>query len=361
MKDNIYGLIMAGGVGSRFWPMSRQSYPKQFIDVLNCGKTLIQMTYERLSHFLNPKNVFVVTNSEYQDLVQHQLPHFFKENILLEPFGRNTAPCIAYGCFKIHSLNPDASVLICPSDHLITDETLFQKIVLDSFEAVEKNPIIMTLGIRPTRPDTGYGYIQFEEDDIQTPYYKVKSFTEKPSYEIAECFLSSGEYLWNSGIFISSVKHLISEFQYHLPDMYEIFFGIKNHYNTQQESNCINDVYSKCQNISIDYGIMEKSEHVYVYPSSFGWSDLGTWASLYEHIPKDDNLNAIQGNVVIYNSQNNMISGKTPKKIIVMEGLDNYIVVDTPDVLMICRKNHEQFIKDIVNQLKKERIYDEYL
>ncbi len=361
MKDNLYGLIMAGGVGSRFWPMSRQSYPKQFIDVLNCGKTLIQMTYERLSHFLNPENILIVTNAEYVHLVKEQIPNFPIQNILSEPVGRNTAPCIAYGCFKIQKMNPNAAVLICPSDHLIIDEALFQNIVLDSFDAVLQKPIIMTLGIRPTRPDTGYGYIQFEEDNIKTPFYKVKSFTEKPSLEIAEYFLSSGEYLWNSGIFISSVHHLIQEFQCYLPDIHEIFVNINNDLLTENETEQVNDAYLKCQNISIDYGIMEKTEQVFVYPASFGWSDLGTWASLYEHIPLDENQNAKQGKVIVFNSHQNMISSKSQDKIVVIEGLDNYIVVDTADVLMICRKNQEQFIKEVVNQLKKERTYDRYL
>ncbi|GIV42959.1 MAG: mannose-1-phosphate guanylyltransferase [Bacteroidia bacterium] len=361
MKDNLYGLIMAGGVGSRFWPMSRQSYPKQFIDVLNCGKTLIQMTYERLARFLNPDNILIVTNAEYVHLVQDQIPHFPVQNILSEPVGRNTAPCIAYGCFKIQKMNPNAAVLICPSDHLIIDENLFQKIVLEAFEAVLQKNIIMTLGILPTRPDTGYGYIQFEEEDIQTPFYKVKSFTEKPSLEIAQYFLSSGEYLWNSGIFISSVNHLIKEFQRYLPDIHEIFSNIKNYLMTNEEIERVNDAYLKCPNISIDYGIMEKAEQVFVYPASFGWSDLGTWASLYEHIPLDEHQNAKQGNVILFNSHQNMISNKMKDKIIVIEGLDNYIVVDTQDVLMICRKNQEQFIKEVVNQLRKERTYDHYL
>lgn len=361
MKDNLYGLIMAGGVGSRFWPMSRQSYPKQFIDVLNCGKTLIQMTYERLSHFLNPDNILIVTNAEYVHLVKEQIPNFPENNILSEPVGRNTAPCIAYGCFKIHKINPHAAVLISPSDHLIVNENLFEEIVLNAFEAVLQKPMIMTLGIRPTRPDTGYGYIQFEEDDFKTPFYKVKSFTEKPSLEIAEYFLSSGEYLWNSGIFISSVQHLIYEFKCYLPDIHDIFSNIKKDLLTEKENELVNDAYLKCQNISIDYGIMEKTENVFVYPSSFGWSDLGTWASLYEHIPSDENQNAIQGKAIVYNSHQNMICSKTHDKILVIEGLNDYIVVDTQDVLMICRKNQEQFIKEIVNQLKKERTYDRYL
>lgn len=361
MKNNLYGLIMAGGVGSRFWPMSRQSYPKQFIDVLDCGKTLIQMTYERLSRFLDTKNILIVTNAEYVGLVKEQIPHFPAQNILSEPVGRNTAPCIAYGCFRIQKMNPNAAVLICPSDHLIIDENLFQKIVLDAFGAVLQRPMIMTLGIRPTRPDTGYGYIQFEEEDVQTPFHKVKSFTEKPSLEIAEYFLNSGEYLWNSGIFISSVNHLIKEFQCYLPDIHDIFFNIKNYLLTDEETEEVNDAYLKCQNISIDYGIMERTEQVFVYPASFGWSDLGTWASLYEHIPLDEHQNAKQGDVIVFNSHQNMISNKTKDKIVVIEGLDNYIVVDTHDVLMICRKNQEQFIKEVVNYLKKERIYDRYL
>jgi len=361
MKENFYGIIMAGGVGSRFWPMSRQFFPKQFLDVLNCGKTLIQITYERLSRFLNPHQIFIVTNAEYVHLVKEQLPFFPDANILSEPFGRNTAPCIAYGCFKIQKLNPNAAVLVCPADHLITDEVLFQNIVLEAFSVVLQKPIIMTIGIQPTRPDTGYGYIQFEEDNAQTPYYKVKSFTEKPSYEIAEIFLSSGEYLWNSGIFIASVQHFIQEFQTYLPDIHEIFFNIQKYLFTDQETEYINDAYQKCPNISIDYGIMEKTEHVYVFPASFGWSDLGTWASLYEHIPHDEHLNALQGNVISYNSHHNMICSKEENKILVVEGLENYIVVDTSDVLLICRKNQEQFIKEIVNQLKKDKNYEKFI
>lgn len=361
MQAKHYGLIMAGGVGSRFWPMSRQSLPKQFLDVLSTGQTLLQMTYKRLCQFLLPENIFVVTNVEYKDLLHSQLPELKDYQVLFEPVGRNTAPCIAYGVFKIHQRCPDASVLVCPSDHLITDEPTFQRLVLEALNAASLQPYLFTLGIRPTRPDTGYGYIQFEEDELATSYYKVKSFTEKPNREIAEIFVASGEYLWNSGIFIASSNHFIKEFKKYLPDVYDLFHDIRAVYYSQEEGAAIADAYKKSPNISIDYGMMEKADSVYVLPAAFGWSDLGTWASLYEHIPHDKNHNAIKGKTILYNAQSNLIHSQHVEKIIVLKDIQEMIIVDTKDVLLVCPKSQEQFVKDIVQTLKKDKNYERYI
>ncbi|TAE50706.1 MAG: mannose-1-phosphate guanylyltransferase [Bacteroidetes bacterium] len=353
-RENLYVIIMAGGVGSRFWPMSRSKFPKQFHDILGRGRTLIQETWDRFAVMTPPENIYIVTNERYKDLVKTQLPLTTDDQILLEPVGRNTAPCIAYACYKINKINPHATFVVAPSDHLIHDEDTFRKLVQVGVDACATEDVIMTLGISPTRPDTGYGYIQYIEDAHNKGYYKVKTFTEKPNLEVARSFLESGDYVWNSGIFLFSGKTILNAFSTYLPEMAELFSSITDSYYTPAEQAAIGETYGVCQNISIDYGIMEKVPNAYVIPASFGWSDLGTWRSVYENTDtKDFYDNAVHGDgVIVYESHNNIINVSSKDKTLIIKGLDNFIVVDTEDALLICPKDEEQSIKEFVAELK---------
>ncbi len=349
-----YVIIMAGGIGSRFWPMSRTRFPKQFHDILGRGKTLIQETFDRFAAMVPSENIYIVTNDRYLDLVQEQLPGISRDQILLEPVGRNTAPCVAYACYKIKTRDPEAVFVVAPSDHLIAREDVFAEKILLGLHACGEQPLIMTLGITPTRPDTGYGYIQFLDDSHGLGYYKVKTFTEKPNRELAESFLASGDFVWNGGIFLFSSETITQAFEQFLPDMAELFAGISESYYSLTEEAAIGDTYSVCKNISIDYGIMEKAENVFVIPADFGWSDLGTWGSVHENTQHDYYDNAVHGKAKVYESHNNMVKTTNPNKLIVLQGLDGYIVVDTEDALLICRKDEEQFIKQIVGDVKAD-------
>ena len=354
--NNNYAVIMAGGIGSRFWPMSKESRPKQFIDILGTGESLIQQTFRRLSKVCPKENILVVTNKDYKSLCLEQLPEMKLENILCEPCMRNTAPCIAYAAFKIYTQNPDANMIVAPSDHLITNEDDFIKVVEEGVQATQENNILLTIGIHPSRPDTGYGYIQFNNTPLKrnNKIKKVKTFTEKPNQELALQFLDSGDFLWNSGIFIWDAKKIIKSFKENLPDIYDVFEEGKSFLNTEKESSYINNAFPRCKNISIDYGIMEKSEDVFVYPASFGWSDLGTWGSLYTHMELDDNRNTVQGkNIFLYNATDNIINFPN-NKLVVLQGLSGYIVVENDDTLLICRKEDEQKIKEFVADIKKK-------
>lgn len=354
MKNNNYAVIMAGGVGSRFWPMSTSKMPKQFLDVLGTGESLLQQTYRRLSKICPNSQIFVLTNTDYKDICIDQLSEINKENILCEPARRNTAPCIAYASFKIQKMNPNANIIVAPSDHLITNESEFERIVKECLGVSALENCLITLGIKPSRAETGYGYIQFSEenDSINNVIKKVKTFTEKPSLEIAEQFLESGDFLWNSGMFIWSVDTIIKSFENLLPEMYDMFVEGDSVWNTIKESEFINNIFPSCKNISIDYGIMEKSKSVYVYPSEFGWSDLGTWGSLTSHIEPDIASNALLSkNVLLYDSESNIVR-ISDKKIGVIQGLEGYIVVDTKHALLICKKEEEQKIKQIVADVK---------
>lgn len=356
MNSNNYAVIMAGGIGSRFWPMSRTKLPKQFIDILGTGSTLIQQTFKRLSRICPKENILIVTNEHYKNLVLDQLE--VKQNqVLCEPMMRNTAPCVAYAAFKIHKLNPNASMIVAPSDHLILDEDEFIRCVKHSFIATNQNDILITLGMQPNRPDTGYGYIQHKEDTLLTDssFKKVKTFTEKPNLELAQEFIKSGDFLWNSGIFIWSAKSILNRFHNDLKDIYDTFTQGAHYLNTDQEGNFINTSYANMKNISIDVGIMEKADNVYVMPANFGWSDLGTFGSLYTLIQKDNNDNAlVSKNVMTYNSSNNMVHSST-NKLVVLDGLDNYIIVDQKDVLLICKKENEQLIKQYMHDAKSQK------
>jgi len=353
MKNkNHYIIIMAGGIGSRFWPMSRTQYPKQFHDILGRGKTLIQETFDRFDSFIPTENIYVVTNERYKDLVSSQLPALKADQILLEPIGRNTAPCVAYACYKINTLNPDAVFAVAPADHIIHNETEFRADIELGLNACSGKDIIMTLGITPTRPDTGYGYIQFLEESGEDGYFKVKTFTEKPNLEVAKSFLESGDFLWNAGIFLSSAHTILKSFKSYLPDMADIFLGLNKVYYTDREQDNINEAYATCKSISIDYGIMEKAENVYIIPSSFGWSDLGTWSSVHENSDKDEADNALPAKQITYDSQHNVIRVSNKDKLVVVKGLEGFIVVDTEDALLICPKEEDQFIKTIVGDVK---------
>ena len=355
MNKNYYAIIMAGGIGSRFWPISRTSFPKQFIDILGTGKTLIQSTYDRFLKICPKENIFVVTNDGYIELVKTQLPDMEYSQILGEPVMRNTAPCVAYGCFKILNSNPDAIITVAPSDHLILDEPGFVNTINQALETAEKHQCLITLGIKPSRPDTGYGYIQYTELELENSFYKVKTFTEKPTLEIATSFIQSGDFLWNAGIFVWSAKAITTAFKQYLPEMTEIFEEADPVYNTEKEKAHITQVYQQCTNISIDYGIMEKADNVFVIPAEFGWSDLGTWASIYQLAEKDGEGNAAipQEKVILYDSANCMVN-VPGEKLVIIQGLQDYIVVEANNTLLICPRSQEQNVKKVVADVKQK-------
>ncbi len=348
---------MAGGIGSRFWPMSRSSYPKQFHDILGTGSTLIQQTFERFLSICPAENIYVVTSKEYKTLVQEQLEGIPEENILLEPSRRNTAPCLAYAAHKISLKDPDAKMIVAPADHLVLKEIAFVETIQKALKQAVDSQGLVTLGIKPSRPDTGYGYIQFvDEEELSDPdIKKVKTFTEKPDLDLAITFLKSGDFYWNSGIFVWTVPTILKAFETHLSEINDQFLEIKSTFNTEKEAGAIERVYSVCESISIDYGIMEKAKDVYVVLSDFGWSDLGTWGSLFAQLKKDKDNNAVVGkNVQLTGSSDNMIS--VPEdKLVIVNGLENYILIDTEDALLICPKADEQRIKQIVNDLKVQK------
>ena len=355
MNKHHYVAIMAGGIGSRFWPMSRAGFPKQFLDILNTGKTLIQATFDRFAEFIPQENIFVVTSNEYIPIVEKQLPKIRKENILGEPSRKNTAPCIAYISVKLHQLDPEASLIVAPSDHSIEDPKEFERVCHQALDFVNNLNAFITLGIKPTYPNTGYGYIQFEPMAVSPDVYKVKTFTEKPNLDLAKTFLASGEFLWNAGIFVWQVKNILTAFEKHLPEMYDVFMAEKDKFNTPAEQDALKEIYPQCTNISIDVGIMEKASNVYLIPASFGWSDLGTWNSAYENIAKDYFHNAVGGdNVMVIDASKCMVH--VPKnKLVLLQGLEDFIVVDTDDVLLICKKEKEQQIKDYVAEVKRNK------
>ena len=352
MDKNYYAVIMAGGVGSRFWPMSTAQFPKQFHDMLGTGSTLIQKTVARFEKTIPSENILIATNKNYEKLVFEQLPKISPKQLLLEPAMRNTAPCILYSAFKIYNENPDGIMVIAPSDHWIEDETAFLKNIKTAFNFCAENDALVTLGIQPTFPNTGYGYIQFENSKNELK--KVKKFTEKPNLEIAEQFLKSGDYLWNAGIFVWSVKSILKAFKTHLPEMFALFSNGKNNYNTSLENQFIDANYAFSENISIDFGIMEKANNVFVLPVNFAWNDLGTWSSLYSELKKDSHQNATLGGQVIYiDSANNIVKTQSKKRVVI-QGLNDYIVVEKEDVILICPKNKEQEIKQITSEVKNE-------
>lgn len=353
-----YAIIMAGGVGTRFWPMSTSQTPKQFLDILGTGETLLQQTYSRMLKVCKNENIYVVTSNAYEKMVAHQLPNLKKENILCEPARRNTAPCVAYASYKIHKKDPKAITIVAPSDHLVKKEETFVKAIKSCFYKAEHQDCLITLGIKPTRPDTGYGYIQFVKSDVEERdrrIHKVKTFTEKPDADMANFFMESGDFLWNSGIFVWSTSSIIKAMEVHDPELANVFKEGLEFYGTKNEKEFINRAYTTCKNISIDYSVMEKAENVYVRASIFGWSDLGTWGSLYSHIDKDPHKNALVGKNIITYDCNNCIVQVPKDKLVVLQGLDDYIVVESDGILMICKKQDEQQIRNFVNDVKVKK------
>lgn len=347
---------MAGGVGSRFWPLSRSAKPKQFLDILGTGKTLLQQTFDRFKNICPTENIFIVSNRDYKNVILEQLSEIKEENVLLEPMRRNTAPCIAYANYKIREKNPEANIIVAPSDHLILNEPEFIRVINQGIDFIKENDALLTLGIKPNRPETGYGYIQINHqqkiDKIDCEPTKVKTFTEKPNLEMAKIFFESGEFFWNSGIFLWKLSSIINAFDKHLSEVNELFKRGIGIYNTDEEAKFIDNTYSESKNISIDYGIIEKAENVYVLCADFGWSDLGTWGSLYENSTKNEDNNLIVGkNVLIYDTENTIVN-MPDNKLAVIQGLKDYIVVESEGILLICKKEDEQKIRQFVKDVK---------
>jgi mannose-1-phosphate guanylyltransferase len=352
MNKNYYAILMAGGVGSRFWPVSTTEFPKQFHDMLGTGETLIQKTFSRLSQLIPQENILILTHESYNDLILKQLPSVKQEQIVLEPAMRNTAPCILYASLKIKKQNPDAVMVVAPSDHWIEDEVQFIANLQRAFDVCEREETLMTLGILPTYPNTGYGYIEFDKLDSRA-IKKVVQFREKPDYPTARKFIQSRNYLWNAGIFIWSVKSILKAFEKFQPEMYDHFMNGLDVYNSPSEKDFISENYPQAENISIDYAVMEKAQNVFVLPATFDWNDLGTWGSLYDKLPKDGQDNAVVNATVILENASNNIIRTEGKKLVVVDGLNDFIIVDKGDVLLIYPKGKEQEIKGIAAKLKK--------
>ncbi len=352
MPQNNFCIIMGGGIGSRFWPFSRSRKPKQFLDIFGTGRSLLKMTFDRFAKFIPKENILIVTNAQYKDLVLEQLSDIDESQILLEPIRRNTAPCIAYACYHIRAKSPEANIVVSPADHLILDEAEFTRSIKQALDYTKENMDLLTLGIRPSRPETGYGYIQMtklkeDEKGLENTIRPVKTFTEKPSLEIAKTFLESGNFLWNSGMFVWHINAILTAFERHLPELYELFNKGKELFATEQEQDFINEAFPRCSSISIDYGIMEKSKNVKTLPVDFGWADLGTWGSLYDLKEKDENGNVtVHGNSAFYEAKGNLVSVDDPDSLVVVQGIDDCIITQSEKVLLICKRSEEQRIKN---------------
>ncbi|MEQ8470623.1 MAG: mannose-1-phosphate guanylyltransferase [Marinoscillum sp.] len=354
MNKNLHVVIMAGGTGTRFWPYSRNNKPKQFLDVLGTGRSLLQMTYDRFSGQVSDDNIWVVSNEIYKEILAEQLPTLSSGNILLEPTKRNTAPCVAYAAYKIREKDPNAVMVILPSDHIIFKEEAFLKVVNKAVEGADEKKLI-TIGIEPNRPETGYGYIQYVTEDNEDSELKpVKTFTEKPELDIAIKFLESGDFVWNAGIFVWSAKAVINAFETYQPELAETFAEGAQKYHTPEETSFIRDAYAVSKSVSIDYAIMEKAEDVFVVLGDFGWSDLGSWNALHEIKKKDKDDNVLEGNIMTYDSQDNYILSKTGR-LVLTEGLKGYLVADFKDILLICRKEDSGIFRQFVNDVKAEK------
>jgi mannose-1-phosphate guanylyltransferase len=360
LGQHTYVAIMAGGIGSRFWPVSRTDYPKQFLDILGTGKTLIQQTLNRFLSIVPVENIYVVTSEDYVELVQEQLPSLPVENIVAEPFRKNTAPCIAYISFKLIQKDPEASIIVAPADHIIIDEDKFLEVCSNAMSFVNHLNALVTIGIKPSYPNTGYGYIQHDMAEVAPSVYKVKTFTEKPNKDLAQTFIASGDFLWNSGIFIWQLKRITASLKKYLPEIYDLFAAEQEKFNTEDEKELIENIYPQCTNISIDFGLMEKADNVYVIPASFGWSDLGTWNSAWDNMEKDYLENACTGKNVMVIDATRCIVHSPDDKLVILQGLDDFIIVDTKDVLLVCHREKEQEIKDYVAEVKRN-IGDQYL
>lgn len=350
MNKNYYAVLMAGGVGSRFWPVSTTDNPKQFHDMLGTGKTLIQKTFDRLNRFIPTENILILTNERYNDLVLEQLPLVKQEQVVLEPAMRNTAPCILYAALKIQKMNPNGVMIVAPSDHWIEDEQAFENDVKACFDKCENEEVLCTLGIQPTYPNTGFGYIEFEKGQ-DSQIKKVAQFREKPDLETAKEFLAAGNFLWNAGIFMWSVKTIVNAFMQFQPSQYELFNAGNSCYNTTEEKGFIAENYPKADNISIDYAILENSKAIFTLPATFDWNDLGTWGALYEKLDKDAEENAVVNSKTVFNDAHGNMVRTTNGKVVVIDGLKDYIVVDKDDVLMIYPKSKQQDIKQVRNKV----------
>lgn len=359
MNSTDYCVIMAGGIGSRFWPASREQKPKQFLDILGTGQSLLQSTFERFNKIIPSENILIVSNADYAEEILKQLPEIKSDQVLLEPMRRNTAPCIAFANYKIKSKHPEANIVVTPADHIILKESEFIKVIKSGLDFVSKNDALLTLGIQPSRPETGYGYIQIndgkESIELNESFRKVKTFTEKPNHELAQKFLESGDFFWNSGMFFWSLGAINNAFAEHLPDINNLFMDGLDKYNTPEENSFVEETYSRCTNISIDYGVMEKADNVHVLCADIGWSDLGTWGSLYDISEKDAGKNAAKGGDTFFYESKDCLVSLSDGKIAVIQGLEDSIVVDSEDVLLICKKKEEQRIKQFVNDVKLEK------
>lgn len=350
MNENPFVVIMAGGIGSRFWPYSRDRNPKQFLDFLGTGRSMLQMTYDRFAPFTTPDRIIVVTHTKYLNLVKNQLPQVLEDNVLSEPLKRDTATCIAYASYKIRKKSPEAKVIVTPSDHLITSEALFHARIKNALQSASSTNHLVTIGIKPNRPETGYGYIQYMENPDQV-VKKVKTFIEKPDLELATTFLDSGDFVWNSGIFVWENQSIIQAFEKYLPGLAEVFEEGYEFFCTDKEEGFIKKAYSLVKNISIDYGIMEKSDSVYVVLGDFQWADLGCWQTLHELQSRDQNNNVVEANALLYDTKNSFIK-VSPEKLVVVHGLDNYLINESDNVLLICKLNAENKFKEFVGDAK---------
>lgn len=355
---NTYVIIMAGGIGSRFWPASKKSMPKQFLDVMGVGQSLLQLTYNRFAKNYDKDKILIVTNTEYKDLVLEHLPQLKESQILLEPSAKNTAPCLAFASFRINAIDPDANCIVAPSDHIILDENSFNENLSKAINFVDKTSALVTLGIKPSRPDTGYGYIQYLKENNGDDIHKVKLFTEKPNEEIAKQFINSGDFLWNAGIFVWNNRTIMTALKDLLPSIYNLFRKGEEDFGKATEQKFINDIYPQCTNTSIDYGIMEKADNVFVIPSEFGWSDLGTWKSLFKERVANEDGNVIHGNrCMVYDSKDSLVFSNTDK-LIVVNGVENLMIIDSGEVLMVSSLDKEQEVKNIVADVKNK--YKDY-
>ena len=354
--NSTYLVVMAGGIGSRFWPFSRTNHPKQFHDVLGVGRSMLQLTVDRFAGVCPRENVFVVTNRDYVDLVHEHLPDLPADQILGEPIGRNTAPCIAYASYRIAQRDPQATIIVTPADHAVLREDEFRRLIGTALTAARASDVLITLGIQPSRPDTGYGYIQYmnEQSLPGGQLHKVKTFTEKPNLELAKMFVESGDFLWNSGLFVWRANVILHAFHQYLSDIAEVFDEGADKLGTPREEEFISEAYSRCRNISIDYGVMEKADNVYVLPADFGWSDVGTWNSLHRIGHQDENGNMVSGDVMLYDTTGCVI--KTPsERLVVVQGLEDYIVAEYDNVLLICKRSEEQRVKEFVADVKAKK------
>ncbi len=353
MSTNIYVVIMAGGSGTRFWPYSRDAKPKQFLDVVGTGRTLLQMTFDRFLEITTADKIWIVSNEKYGDIIKEQLPDIRDNQVLLEPEKRNTAPCIAYASYKILKEDPNATLVVSPSDHVILKEKAFEKVIQTAIDAANHEEKLLTIGIRPNRPETGYGYIQYHSNP-ESEVKKVKTFTEKPEAELAAKFLESGDFLWNAGIFIWSVEAIIKAFEEHEEELANIFAGGLSTYFTTEEPKFIKKAYSQCKSNSIDYAIMEKANNVFVVPGDFGWSDLGSWNALHEIKKQDENENVIEANALIYDSKDNYIKAKKDK-VVVVQGAEGFLIADFDDVLLVCKKEDSSKFREFITDVRTEK------